>query len=107
LKPTGRTIFLRCAPAAIQVYGLTDYHAKDAIALERLKVEFKGKVEILQLSVPVLRELKKMAAEVVKEPSPWPGRCTRRSRGSRRWSAPGTTSRKAPSISSSRGEEAL
>jgi TRAP-type mannitol/chloroaromatic compound transport system substrate-binding protein len=31
------------AAAAVQVYGLTDYHAKNAIALERLKTEFKGK----------------------------------------------------------------
>ena len=36
------------AAAAVQVYGLTDYHAKNAIALERLKTEFKGKVEMLQ-----------------------------------------------------------
>ena len=36
------------AAAAVQVYGLTDYHAKNAIALERLRTEFKGKVEILQ-----------------------------------------------------------
>ena len=57
------------AAAAVQVYGLTDYHAKNAIALERLKTEFKGKVEVLQLPVPVLRDLKKLAAEVVKEES--------------------------------------
>ncbi len=40
----------------------------------------------------------------IREDAPWPGRCTRRSRSSRRWSAPGTTSRKAPTISSYRGE---
>ena len=57
------------AAAAAQVYGLTDYHAKNAIALERLRTEFKGKVEILQLPAPVLRDLKKLAAEVVKEES--------------------------------------
>ena len=57
------------AAAAVQVYGLTDYHAKNAIALERLKTEFKGKVEVLQLPVPVLRDLKKLAAEVVREES--------------------------------------
>ncbi len=57
------------AAAAAQVYGLTDYHVKNAIALERLKTEFKGKVEVLQLSVPVLRDLRKLAAEVVKEES--------------------------------------
>jgi TRAP-type mannitol/chloroaromatic compound transport system substrate-binding protein len=57
------------AVAAVQVYGLTDYHAKNAIALGRLKTEFKGKVEVLPLPAPVLRDLRKLAAEVVKEES--------------------------------------
>jgi len=57
------------AVAATQVYGLTDYHMKNAIALERLKAEFKGKVEVLPLPAPVLRDLKKLAAEVVREES--------------------------------------
>jgi TRAP-type mannitol/chloroaromatic compound transport system substrate-binding protein len=57
------------AAAAVSVYGLTDYHAKNAVALERLKAEFKGKVEILPLPATVLRDLKKRAAEVVKEES--------------------------------------
>jgi TRAP-type mannitol/chloroaromatic compound transport system substrate-binding protein len=54
------------AAAAAQVYGLTDFDVKNAIALERLKTEFKGKVEILQYPVPMLRDLKKLAAEVVR-----------------------------------------
>jgi len=57
------------AVAAVQVYGLTDFHAKNAVALERLKTEFKGKVEVLQLPAPVLRDLKKLAAEVMREES--------------------------------------
>ena len=57
------------AAAAVQVYGLTDYHAKNAIALERLKTEFKGKVEVLRLPGPVLRDLKKLATEVVRAES--------------------------------------
>jgi TRAP-type mannitol/chloroaromatic compound transport system substrate-binding protein len=57
------------AAAAVQVYGLTDFHAKNAIALGRLRTEFKGKVEVLQVSVPVLRDLRKLAAEVVREES--------------------------------------
>ncbi len=57
------------ATAALQVYSLTTFHAKNAIALEKLKTEFKGKVEVLQFPAPVLRELKKLAAEVVKEES--------------------------------------
>ena len=57
------------AAAAVQVYGRTDFHVKNATALERLKTEFKGQVEILQLPVPVLRDLKKLSAEVVREES--------------------------------------
>ena len=57
------------AAAAIEVYGLTTFHAKNAIALERLKTEFKGTVEILPLPTLVLRDLKKLAAEVIKEES--------------------------------------
>ena len=48
---------------------LTDYHTKNAIALERLRTEFKGKVEIVQFPVPVLRDLRKLAGEVVREES--------------------------------------
>jgi len=57
------------AAAAVQVYSITDSHAKNALALERLKTEFKGKVEVLQLPLPVLRDLKKLSAEVVREES--------------------------------------
>jgi len=57
------------AAAAVQVYGLTEHHAKNAIALERLRTEFKDKVVVLPLPAPVLRDLKKIAAEVVKEES--------------------------------------
>jgi TRAP-type mannitol/chloroaromatic compound transport system substrate-binding protein len=54
------------AAAAVQVYARTEFQPQNATALERLKTEFKGKVEILQLPVPVLRDLKKLAAEVVR-----------------------------------------
>lgn len=57
------------AAASIQLYGLTDFHTKNAIALQQLKTEFKGKVEVLQLPVQVLRDLKKLAVEVVREES--------------------------------------
>jgi TRAP-type mannitol/chloroaromatic compound transport system substrate-binding protein len=57
------------AVAAVQVYGLTDFHAKNAVALEKLKREFKGKVDVLPLPATVLREFKKLSAEVVKEES--------------------------------------
>jgi TRAP-type mannitol/chloroaromatic compound transport system substrate-binding protein len=57
------------AIATVQVYGLTDYHAKNAIALGRLRTEFRGKVEVLPLPVPVLRDLRKLSAEVVRDES--------------------------------------
>ena len=57
------------ATAALETYGLAKFHVQNAIALERLKTEFKGKVEILQTPAPVLRDLKKLAAEVLKEES--------------------------------------
>jgi TRAP-type mannitol/chloroaromatic compound transport system substrate-binding protein len=57
------------ATAAVQVYSRAELHVKNALALERLRTEFKGQVELLQLPVPVLRDLKKLAAEVVREES--------------------------------------
>ena len=57
------------AAAALEVYGLSEFHAKNAIALERLKTEFREKVEVLPLPAPVLRDLRKLAAEVVREES--------------------------------------
>jgi len=57
------------AAAAVQVYGLTDFHTKNAIAIEKLRTEWKGKVDILQFPAPMLRELKKFATEVVKDES--------------------------------------
>ena len=57
------------AVVSSQVQGLMEYEAKNTIALERLRTEFKGKVEVLQLPVPVLRDLKKLSAEVLREES--------------------------------------
>jgi TRAP-type mannitol/chloroaromatic compound transport system substrate-binding protein len=57
------------AAVAVHIYSLADYHTMNAIALERLRTEFKAKVEIVQFPVPVLRDLRKMSAEVVKEES--------------------------------------
>ena len=54
------------AVAVVDVYGHRDHHAKNAIALERLKTQFAGKVEVLPLPIPVLRELKKRTGEVVR-----------------------------------------
>jgi TRAP-type mannitol/chloroaromatic compound transport system substrate-binding protein len=57
------------ATVAVHTYSHSEFHLKNAIALERLKTEYKGKVEIVQFPTPVLRDLKKLAAEVVKEES--------------------------------------
>jgi len=55
------------AVMSISVLGLSEYEAKNAIALERLRGEFKGKVQVLPLPAAVLRDLKKLAADVVRE----------------------------------------
>jgi TRAP-type mannitol/chloroaromatic compound transport system substrate-binding protein len=55
------------AAAAVQVYGLTEFHTKNAVALQRLTTEYKAKVEVVPFPVPMLRDLKKLAAEVVKQ----------------------------------------
>ena len=57
------------AAAAVQGYGLAEFHAKNATAFQQLKVESKGKVEILSLPVGVLRDLRKLAVEVTREQS--------------------------------------
>ncbi|HEY1237623.1 MAG TPA: TRAP transporter substrate-binding protein [Solirubrobacterales bacterium] len=57
------------ATASVQVIGLTDFHTKNSIALDRLRSEFKGKVEILQIPAPVLSDLRKLAVEVIREES--------------------------------------
>src|SRR3989442_9426102 len=40
---------------ATQVHTLMEYEYKNTIALQKLKTEFKSKVEVLQLSQPTLR----------------------------------------------------
>ena len=55
------------AAQATALNGLAEYETKNAIALEKLKAETKGKVEILQFPAEVVRGMRKLAAEVVKE----------------------------------------
>ena len=57
------------AVAAVQIFGRTEFNLKNAIALETLRTEFKGKIELLSLPAPVLRELKKLSVEVVRQES--------------------------------------
>jgi TRAP-type mannitol/chloroaromatic compound transport system substrate-binding protein len=57
------------AAAAMQTYGLMDYDYKNAFALQKLRTEFKAKVEIVQFSADTLKELKKLTVDVIKEES--------------------------------------
>src|SRR5262249_5808432 len=57
------------AAGSVQLSGFAAYQAKNGVALERLKTDFKGKAEVIQLPVPVLRDLKKLSAEVIREES--------------------------------------
>lgn len=57
------------ATQAIHPLFLAEYDYKNAIGLQKLKTEYKGKVEILQWPLELLRELKKVAADVVREES--------------------------------------
>jgi TRAP-type mannitol/chloroaromatic compound transport system substrate-binding protein len=54
---------------AINTIEFMEYFTKNAIGLNRLRTEFKGKVEIIKLADPVLKQLKTMAVEVNKEES--------------------------------------
>ena len=67
--PIDLRLLLDHAVAAAGIFALTDYHTKNAIALQRLKTEFKDKVEILPFPTSVLRDLKKLAADVIREQS--------------------------------------
>jgi len=57
------------AAAAVQVYGHAEHHAKNAMALQELKTRWKSKIEVLQLPLQVLRDLRKLATEVIREQS--------------------------------------
>ena len=57
------------AAVVTQTSGRSEYEGKNAVAMEKLKAESQGKVEILALPAPVLRDLKKLAGQVVREES--------------------------------------
>lgn len=57
------------ATAAVRAYAIPEWEFKNASALARLESEYKGKVEILALPTPVLRDLKQVSAEVVRAES--------------------------------------
>ena len=60
---------LDLAVEGTQVRGFMDFHTKNAAALETIKTDLKGKVELLQFPTPVLRDLKKIATEVIRNHS--------------------------------------
>jgi TRAP-type mannitol/chloroaromatic compound transport system substrate-binding protein len=54
---------------SIQVSTLNEYEYKNTIALQKLKTDFKAKVELTQLSSQTLKDLKKLTEPVLKEES--------------------------------------
>jgi TRAP-type mannitol/chloroaromatic compound transport system substrate-binding protein len=67
--PTDLKSILDYACQSMQVSGLMEYEAKNIVALQKLKTDFKTKVEILPLSNATLKELKKLSDQVLKEES--------------------------------------
>ncbi len=67
--PPELRMMLDDAVAAVSVHGLAEYETANATALEKLRSEYKGRVEILQLPTPVLRSLRKLSGEVLREES--------------------------------------
>jgi TRAP-type mannitol/chloroaromatic compound transport system substrate-binding protein len=65
--PTELKRMLDFAVMSISVLGLSEYEAKNVVALQKLKSEFKGKVQVVPLPVPVLKDLKKLATDVIRQ----------------------------------------
>lgn len=57
------------AAGVVHTLFIEEYETKNSIGLQKLRTEHKGKVEVLQFPPAVLKELKKMAAGVVREES--------------------------------------
>ncbi len=67
--PTDLRRALDHAAVVVSSLGLAEHEAKNALALRRLRTEFKGRVEILPFPGEVMTALKKLAAEVLQEES--------------------------------------
>ena len=63
-----RHILDYCA-TAMNTLEFMEYESKNGLALTKLRTEFKGKVELVQFPPEVMKELKKLAAQVNKEES--------------------------------------
>ena len=57
------------AAASTHTFEFMEYESKNIVALEKLKKDFKGKVELVQFPAAVMKDLRKLAAEVNKEES--------------------------------------
>jgi TRAP-type mannitol/chloroaromatic compound transport system substrate-binding protein len=54
---------------SMQVHTFMEYEAKNLVALQKLKTDYKDKVEILALNTQTLKDLKKLSDEALKEES--------------------------------------
>lgn len=57
------------AATAVHSRFIAEYDTKNAIGLQKIKTEMKGKVELVQFPAAVLKELRKLAVDVNKEES--------------------------------------
>jgi len=67
--PSELRYIVEYACQSIQVTGLAEYEQKNALALGRLRTEFKGKVDILSLSNSTLKELRRVSELVLRDES--------------------------------------
>jgi len=67
--PSDLKAILDYACQSAQVVGLMEYEYKNTVALHKLKTDFKGKVELTQVSNATLKDLKKLSDQVLKEES--------------------------------------
>jgi TRAP-type mannitol/chloroaromatic compound transport system substrate-binding protein len=51
----------------VWVYTIPEWEVRNAAALDKLQSEYKGKVDILAFPTPVIRDLRKVSAEVVRQ----------------------------------------
>ena len=57
------------AVAAVHLFARADFNVKNAVAFEQFKTDLKGKVEVVPYPATVLRDLRKLATEVIREES--------------------------------------
>jgi TRAP-type mannitol/chloroaromatic compound transport system substrate-binding protein len=65
--PTELRRTLDHATQLVSSWWLAQYEAKNALALRRLRTEFKGRVEVLRFPTEVIAGLRKLSAEVLQE----------------------------------------